>query len=306
MNVTFITRAYGAAKLALKANAPTIMVTTGVVSMGAAVVTAGKQTLKVEEVLAKHTPDLEKIQHGESLQLENYGPDVARADRIKVYTRAGFDLVKLYAVPAVLFVGGAGLVFGGHNMMVKRNATLALAFTGLKKSFDAYRGRVVEKLGHDADQAFMHGAVLKEVIDPKTGKVETIATRDWEDSEKDPYNRVFEQGASSQWVNDLGLNKLFVSTQQRYAQELLSRRGHLYLNEVYTALGFPESDIGQVVGWKVTKYPDGTKDIPVVDFGLDKPLPDDWKYNQEKAIYLDFNCQGLIVGGKVQKLLEKA
>jgi len=44
----------------------------------------------------------------------------------------------------------------------------------------------------------------------------------------------------------------------------------------------------------------------MIDFGLDTPLPDDWKYSREKAIYLDFNCQGLIVGGKLQKILERA
>jgi len=108
------------------------------------------------------------------------------------------------------------------------------------------------------------------------------------------------------WEPDLGVNKMFVGQQQRFAQELLNRRGYLYLNEVYKALGFPESDIGQVVGWKVKKNPDGSKDFPVVDFGLDRPLPDDWKYSKEKAIFLDFNCQGLIVGGKIQKILELA
>jgi hypothetical protein len=304
--MSFITRAYGAVQLAVKANGPTLMVVGGVVSMGAAAVMAGKQTLKVEEVLAKHTPDLEKIQKAEGLQLESYGREVAQKDRITVYSRAGFDLVKLYAVPTVLFAGGAALVFGGHRIMLKRNATLALAFTGLKKSFDAYRARVVEKVGHDADQAFLHGAVVKEVVDPETGKVETIATRDWDDSSQDPYNRVFEQGASAQWQPDLGVNKMFVAQQQRFAQQLLSMRGYLYLSEVYEALGFPESDISRVVGWKVIKHPDGTKNVPFVDFGLDKPLPDDWKYNQERAIYLDFNCQGLIIGGKVQKILEQA
>ena len=132
-----------------------------------------------------------------------------------------------------------------------------------------------------------------------------ITTRDWNESAHDPYNRVFEQGATSQWVPDLGINKGFVHNQNRFAQERLLREGILYLSDVYKALGFPETDISRVVGWKVKRLPDGSKDIPVVDFGLDKPHPDDWKYNKERAIYLDFNCQGLIIGGKVQKILER-
>lgn len=304
--MSYLTRALGAVKLALQANAPTIMVTGGVVSMGVGAVVACNKTLYLESILKPHVEDLEKIQEGESLKLEGYSSDKARADRIKVYTRVGVDSVKLYAVPGTLFIAGAGLVFGGHRIMIKRNATLALAFTGLKKSFDAYRSRVVEQWGSEADQAMLGGFELREILDPETGETKVVPMRDWDEASHDPYNRVFEQGASSQWKPDLGINKMFVAQQQRFAQELLNRRGYLWLSEVYTALGFEESDISRVVGWKVRKYPDGTKDIPFVDFGLDKPHPDDWKYNQDKAIYLDFNCQGLIVGGKIQKILEKA
>lgn len=304
--MSFITRAYGASKLALKAKAPTIMVVSGVVAMGASVVLASKQTLKVEEVLAKHEPNLEKIQKGMDLDLPSYTKETAQTDRFRVYGSAGVDLVKLYALPGTLFIGGAVLVFGGHRLMLKRNASLALAFTGLKKTFDAYRQRVIDHGGHQADQEYMHGFVEREVVDPETGKVEMVSSRDWDKSRHDPYNRVFEQGASTEWKPDLGVNKMFLQHQQKLAQQLLNLRGHLYLNEVYHALGFPETDIGQVVGWKTKRLPDGSKDIPFVDFGLDKPLPDDWKYNRDKAVFLDFNCQGLIVGGDIQKILEKA
>lgn len=304
--MSFLTRALGAVQLAVKANAPTIMVVGGVVSMGAGTVVACKKTLEVEAVLAKHSPDLEKIKEGESFNDPDYGPDIARADRIKVYSRASFDLVKLYAVPGVLFGAGVALVFGGHRMMLRRNATLALAFTGLKKSFDAYRRRVVTHFGSEVDQGMMGGYVYREVVDSETGKTEVVTARDWDESALDPYNRVFNQASSTQWEPDLGMNKMFIAQQERFAHQLLMRRGYLWLSEVYEALGFPENDISRVVGWKVTKLPDGSRDIPNVDFGLDKPHPDDWKYNKEMAVYLDFNCQGLIVGGKVQKILERS
>jgi hypothetical protein len=304
--MSFITIAYGAAKLALKAHAPTIMVVGGVTAMTAGTVVACKQTLKVEEVLAKHTPDLEKIEKGESLQLKSYGKDVAQGDRLKVYSRAGVDLVKLYAVPGVLFVSGAGLVFGGHRILLQRNATLALAFTGLKKIFDRYRTNVIEEFGSEADQAMYSGHKVKRVVDDETGEVVTVNARDWEAAADDPYNRVFGQGDAEAWQPDLSVNRLFVEAQQRYAQEIVNRRGYLYLSEVYEALGFPETGISRVVGWKIKRNPDGSKDFPVVDFGLNKPHPEDWKYNNDRAIYLDFNCQGLIVGGTVQKILERA
>jgi len=303
--VSNLTRLIGAAKLAAKAHAPTIMVVSGVASMGASVVMASKKTLQVEEVLGAHVVELEAIQDTLDKHLPSYTDKSAAKDRGVVYGRVTVDMVKLYWAPGVLFIGGAGLVFGGHRIMLKRNATLAIAFTGLKKSFDAYRQRVRDEFGPMVDQGMMTGHRQIEIVD-EDGKVQVVNTRDWDATATDPYNRVFAEGETSQWIDDLAVNKLFIQNQQRMAQILLGNRGYLYLSEVYEALGFPETDISRVVGWKARLNPDGSKDIPVLDFGLDTPLPDDWKYSKEKAIYLDFNCQGLIIGGKVQKALERA
>lgn len=304
MNLNFITQAYGAAKLALQAKAPTLLVVGGITSMAAGTVIACKQTLQVEAVLEKHVPELEKVKKGAELQLSSYGPEAAQNDRLKVYTRVALDGGKLYAVPAILWVGGAGMVFSGHRLLLQRNATLAIAFTTLKGVFDKYRANVRDEFGEKADQAMLNGFKHVEIVDSETGAVHTISTRDWEGEENDPYNRIFDQYSSQSWQPDLGVNKMFIAQQQRFAQELLVRRGYLYLSEVYRALGFEENDISRVVGWKVKKLADGSRDIPLVDFGLDRPLPDDWKYSKEKAVYLDFNCQGLIIGGKIQKILE--
>lgn len=304
--MSYLSRAVGTVKLAAKAHGPTIMVVGGVFSMGASVVFASKKTLTVEELLKPAVEDLEKIQQGERMQLEGYTKQVAAKDRGKIYGRTAGTLTKHYFVPGVLFIGGACLVFGGHRLMLQRNATLAIAFTGLKRTFDAYRLRVAENFGDDADQAMLSGYVTKEVWDDETGSSTIVQTRDWNDSSHDPYNRVFGEGETSQWVNDLGVNKMFIQNQMRMAQIRLGHQGYLYLSDVYEALGFPETDISRVVGWKEKANPDGSKDIPIINFGLDKPMPDDWKHNRDNAIYLDFNCQGLIVGGRVQKALEKA
>jgi hypothetical protein len=305
VNVSFISRAYHATKLAAKANGPTLMVVGGVVSMTAGAVIGAKKTLELEEVLEPHVDTLEKIDRT-SGTVPSYDDKAAYRDKAKVTTRVVLDCGKLYAVPAVLFVGGAAMVFGGHRMMLQRNATLAIGFTALQKAFDSYRANVAQQFGSDADQAMLNGWKKQEVFNDKTGEVEQINVRDWDADEADPYNRVFEQGESTEWRPDLGMNKMFVAQMQRKAQTILGHRDVLYLSEVYESLGFDETPLSRVVGWKVRKNPDGSKDIPIVDFGLDKRHPDDWKYGPDHAIYLDFNCQGLIVGGKVQKILEQA
>lgn len=304
--MSFVTRAYAATKLALKANAPTIMVVSGVAAMGASVITASKQTLKAEEVLAVHVPKLEKIQEARALDVRSYQDEEALQDRFKVYSATAFDLGKLYAVPTVLFVGGACLVFGGHRMMLKRNASLALAFTTLQKAYQKYRDNTTAAMGHDFDQAMLKGYKNVEIEDPETGSKEVSSQFDWEADSADPYNRVFEQGASTQWEPDLGINKGFIAIQQEYAQEKLNRQGILYLSDVYKSLGFDETPISRLVGWKVRYNPDGSRDIPTVDFGINKPTSTSYAYGPDHSLYLDFNCQGLIIGGQVQKILERA
>ena len=302
--MSFIGTAISAAKLAVKAKAPTLMVVGGIGLMGGAAVLGARQTLNVEEIMGDHLPDLEKIQEGESLELEGYTTELVRADRIMVYTRLLLDLGKNYALPIGMFVGGVALVAAGHNVLVKRNAVLAVAFTGLQTAFQNYRSRVVNEFGHEADQAMLSGYRSTEVVD-EDGKVAVIRERDWEKADEDMYNRVFEQGESTEWTRDSSINRHFIATQQKMAQDRLGWSGVLYLSDVYKALGFGETPVSRVVGWKVTRNPDGTKEYPTVDFGLDKvDNPLSWEENREGAIYLDFNCQGLIVGGEVQKILE--
>lgn len=311
MNMQFLTQAVGATRLLLKEHAPTLMVVGGVASMGASVITASRKTLLVESVIEPHVEKLEKINSsiGEPMDSPGYikhyyTKEMARQDRFKMYAVTGYTLAKHYAVPAVLFVGGASLVFGGHRMLLQRNATLAIAFTGLQKAFDKYRENARHAMGDEFDQAMISGFVRKEVVDDD-GKVQEIQTRDWGvESMADPYARVFEQGESTEWRPDLGMNKHFLEMQRKYAQEKLNAQTYLYLSDVYESLGFEETPISRLVGWKVTRNPDGSREYPQVDFGLNKPLPDDWKYSAEHAVYLDFNCK-LIIGGEVQKALEK-
>lgn len=300
-----ITRLIGAAKLATKANAPTIMVVTGIVAMGAAAVFASKKTLDLEEVIDPHVRDLETIKTVEGEVAPS--SEIAQAalkDKTRVYGRLGFDVAKLYAVPTGLFVSGAVLVLAGHQVLLRRNATLAVAFTGLSNAFQRYRENVVKTYGEQIDSAMVNGGY--EVEFDKKGETATVHPKAIEDgvSLNDPYSRIFEEGATSEWQDDTYSNRVFLDSQQRFAQQLLNRQGYLYLSEVYKALGFPESDTSRVVGWKVRMLPDGTKDIPVVSFGLDQPIPDEWRENRSRVL-LDFNCQGLIVGGRVQKILEK-
>ena len=96
------------------------------------------------------------------------------------------------------------------------------------------------------------------------------------------YARYFDPGCPG-WTNDREYNMLFLKIQQRYANDMLKSRGHIFLNEVYDLLGLPRTKDGCVVGWVLGSY---------VDFGLDNEMNKDPK---NRCMVIDFNVDGCIL-----------
>ena len=91
---------------------------------------------------------------------------------------------------------------------------------------------------------------------------------------------------------DNDYNMMFLRQQQNYFNDLLRVRKHVFLNEVYDALGIPRSQAGAVVGWMISEENDN-----FIDFGIfdgDKPRSRDFVNGYENSILLDFNVDGVI------------
>ena len=56
--------------------------------------------------------------------------------------------------------------------------------------------------------------------------------------------------SSYQWDKNPDYNKIFLTSQENYFNDLLKAKGYVFLNEVYKALGIRESRFGQRMGWK--------------------------------------------------------
>ena len=84
---------------------------------------------------------------------------------------------------------------------------------------------------------------------------------------------------------------MFLKQQQRYCNDKLRLKGHLFLNEVFDTLGFPRTKLGAIVGWVYDeKNPTGDN---FVDFGI---------YTEDKTgivenpdVILNFNVDGEIL-----------
>ena len=141
---------------------------------------------------------------------------------------------------------------------------------------------------------------IKVIIEHDDGKVEEVNFQNPESTEENQertysqYARFFDESCSA-WMKDSEHNLTFLLIQQNYANDLLKKKGYLFLNEVYDMLGIPRTKAGQVVGWVYNK------DNPIgdnfVDFGIYNLVSQNREFvnGYSKSILLDFNIDGMIL-----------
>lgn len=300
--------------LKLSKESPKIMVIGGVIFVAAGTVIACKKTLTVDEITEpakKKLADIHKTYEKQSVEDENgnsvplevpYEESAYRKDLATVYIQTGAKLVKHYA-PAIALGGlGIGGIFYSHGLLSKRNAALGSAYMGLSEAYKNYRDRVKEELGNEKDYHFATGAketIEKvQVVDEETGKKKSVEKVTKSDISKEnsgmpsPYAKFFDETCDG-WDEDPYYSLQFLKNQQRFANDLLQARGHVFLNEIYDMLGITRTTAGQIVGW-VKDNPNGDNHI---DFGLYDEKSDAGRRfvnGDEKVVLLDFNVDGPI------------
>ena len=298
-----VIRTFNRAGLKLKKYSPEIFVGVGIVGVVASAVMACKATTKIDDVLAEQKENIEKTkdyveEHGYS---EKYTEEDHKKDLTIFYSRSAVDLVKLYAPSVILGTVSIAMIVNGHRILRKRNVALAAAYATVEKGFKEYRGRVIERFGEELDKELKYNIKAKEVEevakDEETGE-EKIVKKTVNVADPNLYSdyaRFFDDGCAG-WTKDPEYNLMFLKDQQRYANDLLQSKGHLFLNEVYDMLGIPRTKAGQAVGWIYDEvHPVGDN---FVDFGLTdihNARVRDFVNGYERTILLDFNVDGSIL-----------
>ena len=282
-----VVRKASRASLIAKKYSPIAMTAAGIVGVVVASVMACKATLKLEEVVADAQTEIENVHIDQELQ-----PQVDhRRELAMAYGRSAFNFAKLYGPSVVVgSVAISGLI-GGQTIMWKRNTGLALAYEAVSKSYEAYRARVVEDLGQDRDRDYARGTIknIKEVDSEGNETVNEVDNgRPYNASE---YARFYDDG-SKNWSKLPENNLLFLRSVQNHMNDLLNLRGHVFLNEVYDALGIPRTSAGAVVGWVLNGGGDNYIDFGIYDASVEKRR--DFVNGRERSIFLDFNVDGVI------------
>ena len=286
---TAIIRAAGRSSLQLQKHAPTLMTAAGIAGFVGTTVLAARSTLQLEEVvndLRGGIRDVDEIAE----RNENVGSKQHIQDKTYVYSLFAGRMIKLYGPAVTLGLTSGALIIGAHGIMKKRNAALAVAYTGLEKAYTAYRDRVAEVLGEEAEeQIHRPKATEVEVIDPETGEKEVKL--DFDPTKYSQYARFFDE-YNKNWNPTAEFNLLFLRGIQNSVNDLLRLRGHVFLNEVYERLGMDHTKQGAVVGWILNGNGDGYIDFGMYDFASERARA--FVNNQEPSILLDFNVDGTI------------
>lgn len=310
-----MTRVLNKTKLQAKKHSPEILVVGGVAGLVVSGVMACKATTKCVAVIDETKDKLNTFQKGAEAgevigYLENgeeavipYTEEDCNNDSKLVKVQTGIEIVKLYAPAVALGVVSVTSIFAGHNILRKRNVALAAAYTVVDKSFKEYRGRVIERFGKELDRELKYNIRAKEieetVVDEK-GKEKTVKkTIEYVDEHsvrlESEYARFFDDGCTG-WTKDAEQNLYFLRCQEHYANEVLTKKGYLFLNDVYDMLGIPRTKAGQIVGWIYDeKNPIGDNRVDFGLYELHNEKVRDFVNGYERVVLLDFNVDGPII-----------
>ena len=301
MNKFFESMRRGASVIVAKTkkHSPEILVIAGIGGLITATVMACKATTKVEEIIDETRDDLDQIHKRQEEAAED---ESVRKDTVTVYAKTAVKFAKLYGPAVLLGAASIGAICQSHRIMQKRNFALASAYSTLDQGFKKYKERVAERFGEDVEKEIRYGIASKEIekiVDGKDGKEkkvkETVMVADCP-YEVSPYAKFFDETCVN-WSRDADQNLTFLRSQEQYANHRLRTKGYLTLNEIYEALGIPETNDGMVVGW--VYRPGDNAYANYIDFGIynvHRKSNREFVNGYEKSILLDFNVDGNIYG----------
>lgn len=283
-----ITRSAHRAALKLKKHSPRILFVAGVVGMVGTSVVSARAAIKVQPKLTVAKTQLKSIQ--DDVEQGRILAETNKQRTVEVYREVGFELFKAYAPAVVLGVASVAALTKSHQILTARNAAVGAAYAGLDKAFKEYRQRVIAELGQEKDTEFAFGSETKDIVvydkdgNPQIEQIKKIA--------KDAggiYKVLFDEN-NRNWEKPNGYNYTWLDSQMRWCNELLQRRGHLFLNEVMDVLGFDRVPEGQLMGWL---YDSNEDDQPgYVDFGIHRQA--EFVAGFERNVWLEFNVGGPI------------
>jgi hypothetical protein len=274
--------------LKLNKNSPTILVVAGVVGLGTTAVMAAMATRKIEPILESH----QKRRFELEVTASDWHTEVKQRELFVLYSQTTVELTKLYAPTIAVGTLSTVSVLSGHKILKGRHVATMAAYTGLMEQWRSYRARVEETVGPELEREIYNGAVGRYEEDPDH-KGEYKLKAKYDEKLHGSFLQPFFDESNDNWTQDPTANKMFLTGVQAHMNRLLQIRGHVFLFEVYDALGLPRRSETIPTGW-LYDNPDGDG---YVDFGfMTDPSPQAslFRNGGERSVRLNFNIDGVI------------
>ena len=299
---TSAARFAGKAEFTIKKNSPEILLGAGIVGFVGTVILACRATCRADEVLEFHRRKIKDINDAKEIADADpegemsYDVEIYRQDKAIRYLKTTGSLAKLYAPTVAVGALSLACILTSRNIMQKRYLGVVAAYNGLSAAFEEYRKRVRDEYGEGLDKHFRYGTTYEELpVYDENGK----KTKEKEQVEKTETGMVmqtddscrFFDSSNPNWDKNPTFSMMWLRGQQNILNDILHTRGHVFLNEVYDALGFPHTPQGAVLGWI-----DGEGDN-CIDFGLYDPNKESVRRfvnGVDNVIMLEFNHDGEI------------
>ena len=299
---TSAARFAGKAEFTIKKNSPEILLGAGIVGFVGTVVLACRATCRADEVLEFHRRKIKDINDAKEIADADpegemsYDIEIYHQDKAIRYLKTTGSLAKLYAPTVAVGALSLACILTSRNIMQKRYLGVVAAYNGLSAAFEEYRKRVRDEYGEGLDKHFRYGTTYEELpVYDENGK----KTKEKEQVEKTETEMVmptddscrFFDSSNPNWDKNPTFSMMWLRGQQNILNDILHTRGHVFLNEVYDALGFPHTPQGAVLGWI-----DGEGDN-CIDFGLydqNKENVRRFVNGVDNVIMLEFNHDGVI------------
>lgn len=290
-----LTRITSRAGAKLVKNYPTIALAAGVAGFVGTVGLSIHASRKMDPIIRGHVSDIHHTAERFKKQNDPYTPEQFRKDQIAIWKFTIVETTKIFAPTVALGTFSIAALVSGQSVLNNRLGAMTLAYEGLSSVFKAYRGVVAEEIGEDREvelhlnahrKAWDEGLVTHPDQAPSELPRDIYGLTFWFDSETCPMN----------YQNSDMLNANFLRDVENAMNRRLQQRGHLFLNDVYEALGMQDTPMGAQLGW--INIP-GEKES-FVDFGFDRKINETVAgrikemSNDEHAYLLDLNVDGVI------------
>lgn len=248
-------------------NSPAILTAIGATGAIAAVVLTGKASFRAAEIIAQQKEDTDRYTNEATVMVvrrrsdlgmsddeiaketdmpEDVVSDILSGSLVPLSTKAKFNLVWKEYVPAVI-VGSIALaaIIGSNRVGARRAAALASAYSLAEKAAAEYKGKVLETLGKNKEEAVRNKVAQDQVKKNPPLKSEIIIV-----------------GNGDVLCHDAWSGRYFMSTIQdvkaamNRVNFIINNYGYCSLTDFYGMVGLNATENSEEVGWNSDKQLD--------------------------------------------------